>query len=135
MVVLCKFWTDQLPCPCRTTHRMLSLHRLDSRIAKYACVMLAGTLRYVLYAYINRHLIFIFYQQPVLMSAGWLGSGWGANESSVIARHEWKGLSKMRYSLEDYVEQQESERADRARRRAGLRAMPGSFRVDTDEDD
>lgn len=83
----------------------------------------------------NRHLIYIFYQQPVLMSAGWLGSGWGANESSVIARHEWKGLSKMRYSLEDYVEQQESERADRARRRAGLRAMPGSFRVDTDEED
>ncbi len=69
------------------------------------------------------------------MSAGWLGSGWGANESSVIARHEWKGLSKMQYSLQDYVERQTSERAERAQRRGVLRSMPGSYQVDTDGDD
>ncbi|THH00690.1 hypothetical protein EW026_g1895 [Hermanssonia centrifuga] len=74
-------------------------------------------------------------QQPILMSAGWLGSGWGANESSVIARHEWKGLSKMQYSLQDYVERQTSERAERAQRRGVLRSMPGSYQVDTDGDD
>lgn len=69
------------------------------------------------------------------MSAGWLGGGWGTNESSVIARHEWKGLSKMNYSLEDYVEQQHSRRAERAQRRAATRAMPGTFRVETDDED
>ena len=63
-------------------------------------------------------------QQPVLMSAGWLGSGWGVNESSVIARHEWKGLSKMQYNLADHTAKQaaeRSERDERHRRRAGLR--------------
>lgn len=74
-------------------------------------------------------------QQPILMSAGWLGGGWGTNESSVIARHEWKGLSKMGYHLEDHVEQQQSERAERAARRTVMRAMPGSFRNESDDDD
>lgn len=69
------------------------------------------------------------------MSAGWLGGGWGTNESSVIARHEWKGLSKMNYHLEDHVEQQQSERAERAARRTVMRAMPGSFRNESDDDD
>lgn len=68
------------------------------------------------------------------MSAGWLGGGWGSNESSVIARHEWKGLSKMQYSLQDYVEQQQSERTERAQRRAVLRAMPGSYSLDLDDE-
>jgi DDB1- and CUL4-associated factor 11 len=67
------------------------------------------------------------------MSAGWLGGGWGSNESSVIARHEWKGLSKMNYSLEDYVERQQSERAERAARRAGtMRLMPGAYMNEDD---
>ncbi|KZT74971.1 WD40 repeat-like protein [Daedalea quercina L-15889] len=43
-------------------------------------------------------------EQPVLMSAGWLGSRWNHREGSLIARHEWKGLSKMKYRLEDLVE-------------------------------
>ncbi|EKM61354.1 uncharacterized protein PHACADRAFT_247904 [Phanerochaete carnosa HHB-10118-sp] len=74
-------------------------------------------------------------QQPILMSAGWLGGGWGTNESSVIARHEWKGLSKMHYSLEDYVEKQKSERTERTQRRSAARAMPGSFRIETDDEE
>ncbi|KAJ3557114.1 hypothetical protein NM688_g1646 [Phlebia brevispora] len=79
-------------------------------------------------------------QQPVLMSAGWLGSGWGVNESSVIARHEWKGLSKMNYSLEDYVEKQQVEAVDRSERslrssafRTVFSRMPGSYIMDDDE--
>ena len=71
------------------------------------------------------------------MSAGWLGTGWGVNESSVIARHEWKGLSKMQYNLEDWSTKataETSERAERYRRRAALRAMPGSFEDDDDDD-
>ncbi|CAL1693996.1 unnamed protein product [Somion occarium] len=76
-------------------------------------------------------------QQPVLMSAGWLSDGWDSREGSVIARHEWKGLSKMRYNLKDYVEKQKSERSERANRRAGLReaeySMPGTF-TDSDVD-
>lgn len=63
------------------------------------------------------------------MSAGWLGTGWGSREGSVIARHEWKGLSKMNYVLSDYTEKQKLERDERARKRTILRgmAMPGYF--------
>ena len=71
------------------------------------------------------------------MSAGWLGSGWGSREASIVARHEWKGLSKMRYALPDYVEKQKAERDERALRRSLLRggpAMPGSFGGDSDDD-
>lgn len=67
------------------------------------------------------------------MSAGWLGSGWGVNESSVIARHEWKGLSKMHYSVEDYVEQRAAEQTERTRLHRVR--MPGSYRVESDDDD
>ncbi len=59
------------------------------------------------------------------MSAGWLGTGWGSREGSVIARHEWKGLSKMNYSLLDLVEKQKLEREERAHQRSLLRSMPG----------
>ncbi|KIO08498.1 hypothetical protein M404DRAFT_133750 [Pisolithus tinctorius Marx 270] len=43
---------------------------------------------------------------PVMMSVGWEGSRAGG---SIVARHEWKGLSKMSYSLEDWVEKQRAE--------------------------
>lgn len=72
------------------------------------------------------------------MSVGWLGNGWGARESSIVARHEWKGLSKMRYALDDYVEKQKLERDERAMRRSLLRdgnTMPGAFGTDSDDDD
>ncbi|GBE77655.1 WD40 repeat-like protein [Sparassis crispa] len=74
-------------------------------------------------------------EQPILMSAGWLGSGWGTREGSIIARHEWKGLSKSRGALEDYVEKQNLERTERTQRRAAKRGMPGSFSITTDEED
>ncbi|KAI0066418.1 WD40 repeat-like protein [Artomyces pyxidatus] len=38
-------------------------------------------------------------REPVLMSAGWDSNTGG----SIVARHEWKGLSKMPGALEDYV--------------------------------
>lgn len=74
------------------------------------------------------------------MSAGWVGAGWTLNESSVIARHEWKGLSKMRYKLEDHVEQQAAEQAERARRartrpQRRVLAMPGAYRIEIDDDE
>ncbi|KAK7680553.1 hypothetical protein QCA50_016334 [Cerrena zonata] len=62
-------------------------------------------------------------QQPIMMSTGWLGDAWRSREGSVIARHEWKGLSKMRYKLEDHVEKQRAEQAEAM--------MPGSY---TDSD-
>ena len=68
------------------------------------------------------------------MSAGWLGLGWGSREGSVIARHEWKGLSKMNNSLPDFVEKQKVERDERALRRSLLRGIPGYFGEDSDED-
>jgi len=82
-------------------------------------------------------------QQPILMSAGWQGSsGWGLAESSVIARHEWKGLSKMRYSLKDHVEKERLETAERTQRMPQLSRilstrlfMPGSYYADDLVDD
>lgn len=63
------------------------------------------------------------------MSAGWLGTGWSSREGSVIARHEWKGLSKMNYNLSDHVKKQKLERDERAKRRSFLSSMPGSFEM------
>ncbi|KAI9570371.1 WD40 repeat-like protein [Boletus coccyginus] len=59
-------------------------------------------------------------REPVLMSVGWESSGVGG---SVVARHEWKGLSKMAYSLEDFTEKQRREHVQRAasQRVAGYR--------------
>ncbi|PIL31836.1 hypothetical protein GSI_06540 [Ganoderma sinense ZZ0214-1] len=75
-------------------------------------------------------------QQPILMSTGWLGRHWGMSEGSVVARHEWKGLSKLRNSLEDHVEKQKLERAERAQRRAMRRdAMPGTFVAELSDED
>ncbi|KII94042.1 hypothetical protein PLICRDRAFT_36272 [Plicaturopsis crispa FD-325 SS-3] len=68
--------------------------------------------------------------EPVLMSTGW-ESGRGG---SIVARHEWKGLSKTAGGLEDWTEkhrQEESERGRRQPQREGGRRIPGSF----DEED
>ncbi|KAG1757821.1 WD40-repeat-containing domain protein [Suillus lakei] len=42
--------------------------------------------------------------EPMMMSAGW--DGGHSLSKSVVARHEWKGLSKMSYGLEDWMEKQ-----------------------------
>lgn len=65
--------------------------------------------------------------QPILMSAGWENRMSG----STVAQHHWKGLSKMRYNLEDWVEQQEAEATETA---AIRRHMPGYMAMDTDSD-
>ncbi|KAH0838129.1 WD40-repeat-containing domain protein [Lanmaoa asiatica] len=73
--------------------------------------------------------------EPVLMSVGWESTRVGG---SVVARHEWKGLSKMAYSLEDFSEKQRTERAEGAvtgRRAAGCRRVPGAFEEEDDEDE
>ncbi|KAF8846158.1 WD40 repeat-like protein [Paxillus ammoniavirescens] len=64
-------------------------------------------------------------KEPVLMSVGWESARVGG---SVVARHEWKGLSKMAYSLEDFTEKRRTERAQRTARRApGYLRVPGGF--------
>ncbi|KAJ6601263.1 WD40 repeat-like protein [Mycena vulgaris] len=76
-------------------------------------------------------------QEPVLMSAGW-ESGRGGSR---VARHEWKGLSKMGGSLEDWVAKSTQEAGGRrssrlqqlaARERRGT--MPGTFESDDSDD-
>lgn len=68
-----------------------------------------------------------------MMSAGW-------DTGSVVARHEWKGLSKMHGGLEDWVERRKQEIAEPSIRRsarqelARQRAMPGAFGSDEDDD-
>ncbi|CCL98107.1 uncharacterized protein FIBRA_00101 [Fibroporia radiculosa] len=68
---------------------------------------------------------------PILMSTGWLGGRWSAREGSVIARHEWKGMSKANRTLEDQLEKENAEFAERTRqgalRRAEWTRMPGAF--------
>ncbi|KAH9898279.1 WD40 repeat-like protein [Cubamyces lactineus] len=72
-------------------------------------------------------------QQPILMSTGWLGRRWGLSEGSVIARHEFKGLSKLGGSLEDWVERNKAERSDRVHRGATSHlGMPGAFDIEED---
>ncbi|KAF9444600.1 WD40 repeat-like protein [Macrolepiota fuliginosa MF-IS2] len=82
-------------------------------------------------------------QEPVLISAAWSSAEGGSH----IARHEWKGLSKMAGSLEDWAQKQREEgnevenkrrrRSTRLReleqRRAAAQTMPGAF--DDDDDD
>ncbi|KAG6868495.1 hypothetical protein C0993_002033 [Termitomyces sp. T159_Od127] len=69
-------------------------------------------------------------QEPVMMSAAWESSMSG----STIARHEWKGLLRMRGALEDWVEKDRLEREDRTRRRSSRlrnqRRIPGAFQED-----
>ncbi|KAJ7492078.1 WD40-repeat-containing domain protein [Mycena latifolia] len=84
-------------------------------------------------------------QEPVLMSAGW-ESGRGGSR---VARHEWKGLSKMGGSLEDWVEKNAQEEPRRSSRQEGPRrssrleqlsararraTMPGTFESDDSDD-
>ena len=75
------------------------------------------------------------------MSAGWRNGSGG----TVIARHEYKGLSKMAGALEDWVERQKLEasytsngprrstRLSQAREH-GRRHVPGTYEPDEDED-
>jgi len=73
------------------------------------------------------------------MSAGW-ESGRGGSR---LARHEWKGLSKMRGSLEDWVEKNTQEGDSPSRRSTRLQqlaargrrgTMPGTFESDESDD-
>jgi len=72
-------------------------------------------------------------REPVLLSAAWSARG-----HSTVARHEWKGLSKMNGKLEDWVAKKQAENKELEARRStqGFRALPGSFhRGLGDEDD
>lgn len=70
------------------------------------------------------------------MSVGW-ESGRGR---SSVARHEWKGIGKLgggMGKLEDHVEKQKLERAERANNRArraqSAGSMPGSYQWEDEE--
>jgi WD repeat-containing protein 23 len=63
------------------------------------------------------------------MSVGWANRRSG----SIVARHEWKGLSKLGHRLEDWVDRESAEYAERTRPRPTNVRIPGAF-VD-DEDD
>jgi DDB1- and CUL4-associated factor 11 len=74
--------------------------------------------------------IILLYQEPVLMSVGW-ESGHGR---SSVARHEWKGIGKLgdgMGKIEDHVEKQKLERAERAANRRAR--MPGSYQWEDEE--
>lgn len=70
-------------------------------------------------------------QEPVILSVGW-ESGQGG---STVARHEWKGLSKMSNRLEDWVQKRRDERGERATLRASRRGqVPGAYEPNESED-
>jgi len=74
-------------------------------------------------------------QEPVMLSVGW-ESGRGG---SIVARHEWKGLSKRPGALEDLVEKARQERLDPSRRwrvrqtQRQPRQLPGTFEEDSED--
>lgn len=73
-------------------------------------------------------------QEPVMMSVGWEST----RNGSTVARHEWKGLSKMSNILEDWVQRQEDERGERASQRTTERHFPGAYESEastSDEED
>ncbi|KAF8203916.1 WD40-repeat-containing domain protein [Pholiota molesta] len=80
-------------------------------------------------------------KEPVIMSAGWESARGG----TVIARHEYKGLSKMPGALEDWAEKQRQESNDttNVRRSARLQAgrghsqyhVPGHFASEDVDDE
>lgn len=77
------------------------------------------------------------------MSAGWEGS-YG---QSLVARHEWKGLSKMGGRLEDYIAKEVEESSEYQTSMRSQRLVPGQLTItrhlpghyavieDDDEDD
>ncbi|THV01435.1 WD40 repeat-like protein [Dendrothele bispora CBS 962.96] len=77
-------------------------------------------------------------EQPVMISAAWESLRLG----STLARHEWKGLSKMANSLPDWNQKEEEEKAELERRSVRrsprlnrrYRLMPGNY-DDGDDDD
>lgn len=80
----------------------------------------------------------------MLISAAWSSAEGGSH----IARHEWKGLSKLGNRIEDWTQKQREEEREfeeqRRRRstrlrtlaqhRSALRNMPGAFDGDDDEE-
>jgi len=70
-------------------------------------------------------------QEPVLMSAAWESR----RDGSVVARHEWKGLMKMRGALEDWNEKTRLEREDRSGCQRATRRVPGAFNDDEEDYD
>ncbi|KAG6919041.1 hypothetical protein DXG01_009751 [Tephrocybe rancida] len=74
-------------------------------------------------------------EEPVIMSAAWVNSHTG----STVARHEWKGMLKMRGALEDWVEKDKQEQQEKSKRRSfrtrSLRRVPGAFADEDDEED
>ena len=78
------------------------------------------------------------------MSAGWEGS----HGQSLVARHEWKGLSKMGGRLEDYVTKKTDESTERkssrrlrrsqrlaTQRQTPTRHLPGHYTLMEDSED
>lgn len=76
-----------------------------------------------------------------------VSAAWGAHGTSSVARHEWKGLTKMNGRLEDWEEKRIAEAKERSpvrqrvsertplRRSVGLStALPGSYNSDDDDD-
>ena len=53
-----------------------------------------------------------------------LSAAWGSNGESTVARHEWKGLTKLGNKLEDWVEKN---RAEGEERRIAARTLPGAY--------
>jgi WD repeat-containing protein 23 len=72
------------------------------------------------------------------MSVGWENGRGG----SIIARHEWKGLSKRPGALEDWARKETEEESDRSRRwrarqartRQHQRQVPGAFETSEDSE-
>lgn len=109
------------------------------RTHQYSCVRDVSWHSQVLFLRLHQncpYYVLTVCQEPVLISAAWSSAEGGSH----IARHEWKGLSKMSGQLEDWVQKQQQEEPEMNRRRrsarlahrAFLQNMPGAFNADED---
>lgn len=68
-----------------------------------------------------------------------LSAAWGPNGTSSVARHEWKGISKMAGRLEDWatkrLEESEEVRSSSSRDWRGWMRFPGSWEAPDYSDD
>lgn len=61
-------------------------------------------------------------------------AGWNIGKGSILARHEWKNLSKLGHSLEDWVAKDKSEKME-SRSKTGTSSMPGTWDDNLDDEE
>lgn len=134
MDVLSRSWIAHVLCHLVSTLLALSFRQRAVIAMSSACVTLAGIHGSVFFSatFVEYHSRNLYgHQEPVLFSAGWESRH--NSLGSTIARHEWKGLSKVPGALEDWVTKQKVERQERQKQyERAQRRIPGMWEEEDD---